>query len=478
MLLNIKRILILVFLLFSFSECNVGDKPSIDSSQLNHEISLDMENYYKLVEQSFYNRIKIADFYRNVESNLDSNGYIKAEYIHKIKHETQEYMAARKAMYEIILKRENWLDDDSIPKQIRLKGIMLSLSAAIVLYDNYALALSHYQDSAHLRKLINASDNAYNLEGNNLRKLAFKYNSVINKHRLKKAINFYKRNEKYISKNDEEMLYLQKLITQSYSYKNFGNNNLLNVLFGKLKLYAETSIDSIGYVRDTGVNGASLTFGNVVGLVSMRKGLMYGDEKSEKEISSQLKAGDILLEKTPFRLTDTLIPGYWGHAAIWVGTKEELIELGIWEHELVKPHQKSIEEGSRIVEALRSGVELNPLKKFLNIDDMVILRENAISKNDLKSLILKTFGQIGKDYDFNFDIETTDKIVCSELVYTTYTHLDWPTDKALGRYTISPDNIANKTNDSTLSVVSLYHNGKKVTQKEVLWHMMLENKVD
>ena len=31
------------------------------------------------------------------------------------------------------------------------------------------------------------------------------------------------------------------------------------------------------------------------------------------------QAGDILLEKTPFRLTDKLIPGYWGHAAVWIG---------------------------------------------------------------------------------------------------------------------------------------------------------------
>jgi hypothetical protein len=474
---NIKRILIIIFLLFSFSESSVNNKISIDSSQLNQEISLDIEQYYKLVEQSFQTRIKIADFYRNVETCLDSSGYLKAQYLHNIKQTTKEYMQTRKVMYEMIFKRENWLNDDSIPIQTRLKGIMLSLSAAIVLYDNYALALSHYQNNAHLRKIINTSDDAYHLGGNNLQKLAFEYNSIINKHKLKKAINFYKKNEKYISQYDEEMVYLQKLITQSYSYKNFAKSNLFNILFDKLKLYATTSLDTIGYVKDTSVNSASFTFGNIVGLISIRKGLMYGNKKEEEEISSQLKAGDILLEKTPFRLTDTLIPGYWGHAAIWVGTKEELIELGIWEHELVKPYQKEIESGNNIVEALRSGVELNPLRKFLNIDDMVTLRENDISKKDLKSLILKTFGQIGKDYDFNFDIETTDKIVCSELVYTTYTHLDWPTDKALGRYTISPDNIANKTNDSTLSVVSLYHNGKRVTQKEVLWHMMLEDNV-
>jgi hypothetical protein len=72
--------------------------------------------------------------------------------------------------------------------------------------------------------------------------------------------------------------------------------------------------------------------------------------------------------------------------------------------------------------------------------------------------------QVGKDYDFNFDVETTDKIVCSELVYTVYTDIPWPTEKALGRYTISPDNVAKKAlSDGSLNLVSLYHDGKEVT---------------
>ena len=50
--------------------------------------------------------------------------------------------------------------------------------------------------------------------------------------------------------------------------------------------------------------------------------------------------------------------------------------------------------------------------------------------------------QHGKTYDFNFDVETTDKLVCSELLYQTYGDVIWPTERYLGRYTISPDNVA------------------------------------
>ena len=65
---------------------------------------------------------------------------------------------------------------------------------------------------------------------------------------------------------------------------------------------------------------------------------------------------------------------------------------------------------------------------------------------------------------FNYDIETTDKIVCSQLVYLAYTGIDWPTDSLVGRYTISPDNIAQKAlHDGELEIILLFNDGKQVT---------------
>ena len=53
----------------------------------------------------------------------------------------------------------------------------------------------------------------------------------------------------------------------------------------------------------------------------VKKGKLYKKGDVLADVSSTLRAGDILLEKTPFRLTDKLIPGYWGHAAVWIGTE-------------------------------------------------------------------------------------------------------------------------------------------------------------
>ena len=100
------------------------------------------------------------------------------------------------------------------------------------------------------------------------------------------------------------------------------------------------------------------------------------------------------------------------------------------------------------------------------VDDIAILRHTQkLSSKEKIKIITLTLRQIGKEYDFNFDVETTDKIVCSQLVYLAYTDIQWPTDNILGRYTISPDNIATKVaKDKELKTILLYLNGKKVAK--------------
>ena len=81
--------------------------------------------------------------------------------------------------------------------------------------------------------------------------------------------------------------------------------------------------------------------------------------------------------------------------------------------------------GHHIVEALRPGVELNTMDHFLEIDDMAILRPNyceerfndgkCFTRDERLTFLKNSLQQVGKNYDFNFDANTEDVIVCSEL---------------------------------------------------------------
>ena len=106
------------------------------------------------------------------------------------------------------------------------------------------------------------------------------------------------------------------------------------------------------------------------------------------------------------------------------------------------------------------------LEEFLNVDDFVILRPvfDEDDKDELtKEALIMAFRQVGKEYDFNFDVDTTDKIVCSELAYLSFPSMDWPTEKTLGRHSISPDNVAKLAwNNLPLELIIFYHDGQLI----------------
>ena len=465
------RSFFIVLTILILSSCS-STKPSV-SPKVNFD--QEMELYYPLVEESLVYREKSQQFYNDLKQEFTKNGYISASSIHALKRQTKLQITLREKLYKKAYQYKPWLEKNSVEKNLRLKGVMFSLSAALLLYDNYLLNLAIFQQDKHLRQIINTPDSEYHLVGNALLRSTGEYKSYNNYLLMKKAIRLY---QEEIAKDryfDDEMVYLQILIEDSPSYHAIKSKNFFSMTTAKLSLYNRSSGDTLELLSHNSINLLSEIFGNSIGLVATRKGLMYNNKKIENYTTSQMQAGDILLEKTPFRLTDKLIPGYWGHAAIWSGSKKELIALGIWNDPNIIPYQQDILDGKRVIEALREGVVINPLSHFLNIDDMAILREDFKDESTKRDVVLHAFAQIGKDYDFNFDVETTDKIVCSELVYTSYTHINWPTDRALGRYTISPDHIAKKTDEGTLKLILLYQEGKEVIPPKEQWKILLSS---
>ena len=142
------------------------------------------------------------------------------------------------------------------------------------------------------------------------------------------------------------------------------------------------------------------------------------------------------------------------------------VAIGLSIAQLADGADGNSKQGRGIIEALRSGVQLSTLEEFLNVDDLLILRpvfDEEQSEELTREALLLAFRQVGKRYDFNFDVDTTDRIVCSELAYVSFPSVRWPTEKALGRHTISPDNVARMAwDDVPLKLVLLYHDGQRV----------------
>jgi hypothetical protein len=467
----------------------------ISVNDLDSLVDFEVKEFQVLVEQSLMIRSGMIKVAKEISSTPDQP--ISSKHLEFLKENTQLCLTLRDQLYDVTLRyscalnaTNEDLKKEHIPETIRTKAVMLSVAAALTLYDNYMLGALIFENDKRLRRILNDPDKGFGISPNELLEITMSANSISKQKRIQDGITFFeKRKELFNGVKDEDFYYLKLLIYSSPSYNHLKNIGTAGMLKKKFKMFGKISRDVIAEMRDDGFDGVSKFFGNSVGLIESRKGKLYGKDLIRKELLEQLQPLDIILEKTPFRLTDKLIPGHFGHVAIWVGNQKELKEKGLWNHEIVKPHHYKItpkgnrensNEGFQIVEALREGVKLSSLEEFMNIDDIAILRpifSDNVTEKEKESLLL-TFRQLGKEYDFNFDVNTTEKIVCSELAYVCFPQIDWPTERTVGRHTISPDNVANLCwNGTPLELISFYHDGKKVdkdNQLNVLKILMTE----
>ncbi len=449
----------------------------IDDYNLGMLIDLerDLSQYQRDVEQALVLRTKAMKFYHLMRDKKISEEHLTSRDLQRLSQGLADYLKLREKILGLVSKFRVWDDDNVDPKldkYVRLKGVMLAVSAGLILYDNYNAVVILYQNDSKLRKKLNEADPAYGINEDAFYKLAKSFHSSVNREAMEKALKRLKKHKKWIRKSgkeDETLAYLDSLIRLSPSYAVFKDRGRFDKLSERLMrdvAFLQKGRDILRSMKNDTINEISKIFGNTVGLVETRKGKMYNKPEITKEIAAQLKPLDILLEKTPFRLTDKFIPGHFGHVAIWLGTEAELRKAGMWK-KLSPYYQKQIQSGHSVLEALREGVVLNTLDHFLNVDDFAALRPNNLTWDQQQEALKLSIGQLGKEYDFNFDVETQDKIVCSELAYVCFPTMSWPVENKVGRTTISPDNVAAKAlPGGPLDLIIFWHKGELVPAEE------------
>lgn len=431
----------------------------------------EVDDYLRLSEEALSLRAQAIRFHQELKERAGNGSPLTGEDLKRLGEGTARLLAQREALLNIAEAHECWVDlpPTTTPREAALRsaGVAMSLSAALLLYDNYLTAIAPFQRDPELRQLLNRADQGLGIPAGTLNTIAVNFASPDYRRRTKKAAEWLERQGAVPpAEQVRNHAYLVASIDQSPSLALVRRIAPLRDMASNLDFLGSLTIDGVFALKNETTNLSSLLFGNTIGLVETRRGKLHGRPDITRRVEDSLKAGDILLEKTPFRLTDTFIPGHWGHAAIWVGNAGEMRELGIWEHPAVKPFQADILAGRGVVEALRSGVQTNPMSHFLNVDDLAVLRHPTLSRQERADVILYTLRQVGKAYDFNFDAETTHRIFCSKLVYLAYGNLQWPTSRMLGRVTVSPDDIAARSvGEGPLSVALLYHDGKQITEE-------------
>lgn len=192
-------------------------------------------------------------------------------------------------------------------------------------------------------------------------------------------------------------------------------------------------------------------------------------EQQAQALRPRLLPGDVLITRRNWYLSNIGLPGFWPHAAVYLGTPDERraffgSALDGWLHtqgnakdldSLLKSRYPAAHATCqqpyhgrpvRVLEAMSEGVSFTSLEHAVEADALVVLRPK-LSLLEKATALVRAFHYAGRPYDFNFDFATDAELVCTELVYKSYepatgfTGLKLPLMEVLGRKTLPANEI-------------------------------------
>jgi hypothetical protein len=194
-------------------------------------------------------------------------------------------------------------------------------------------------------------------------------------------------------------------------------------------------------------------------------------------LSRQLSPGDILLERREWYMTNVGIPGFWTHAALFIGSSAHRDALSrdphvqIWLEKqgaqrlddlIHKRHPQAhaamqipCKDGHlpQVIEALSPGVSLTSLEQSAACDSLAVLRPR-LSKAARAAAVVRAMRYYSRPYDYDFDFGSDRSLVCTELVVKSYLPgesqkgLQLPLERLMGRM-VTPANAFVRQFDET-----------------------------
>ena len=169
-------------------------------------------------------------------------------------------------------------------------------------------------------------------------------------------------------------------------------------------------------------------------------GLLSGNTAAEAALMAQLQPLDLVFSANKSYLWGTIIPGRFSHDVVYLGTEAQLRAAGLWTLPALAPLHDDIRAGRVFIEAQTPAVGTTTAARVIEADTVAILRPN-LTAHARRQAYATLANSVGLAYDYTFDVATTDRLACTELVSLAMPGLRIATRKAYGRDVIFPDEI-------------------------------------
>ncbi|MFO1499994.1 MAG: YiiX/YebB-like N1pC/P60 family cysteine hydrolase [Verrucomicrobiota bacterium] len=360
------------------------------------------------------------------------------------------YRNYRLALHELVNRYRPYAEIE--PLSDRLRAFLLGLAAGLTLYSYSLRLIEAYERAPLVRDKLNEPDAKFDLPAGFFDHILRSYSSLRNYRDLIWGIWFWQAHRRAIQRLRAIPAWNQ-VLNLIRAERPVVRRRLTSVLFCRLRhdwrAFWQMTLHPVHKAR----YGVQSWVGDACAHVRTTRSHHPALTASVlHQLRPLLNPGDVLLIRAEEKLS-ALLPGFWAHAALYIGDRADLEPFGLAQHRLAMPHWNEVERQAvafgAVIEAISPRVLVNSLDHSLQADHVLVLRPN-LPREEIASAIGEAFGHVGKPYDFEFDFNVSTRVVCTEVIYRCYHKrgaIEFSLLKRLGRFTLTADDIVHTVLD-------------------------------
>ncbi len=392
-----------------------------------------------------------------------------------VRHLLVSYWQSRNALIELVT---SFRVDEELPDELRPAGFLVAYAGALVLVDAARFLREHFHDRPVVREKLNAPEPHFRIPEGTYDRVQKSLTSPVHAWHLYHAAQYFDDHEQQLRElvSDTPLAELLEIIER---LQNRIQISVSQYAVARMRVRAQQLIHSVK--RDLlwrALYGLQKAVSRLASSISTDPGHQPALPIAVcNELRELLEPGDVLITRKEHALTNYFLPGFWPHAAFFLGDSKQLVAYGIAQHVNVQPRWKRLlecdpAEPRRVLEALKDGVWIRSLASPFATDALAVLRPQA-SKTQIAEAITRGLFHDGKPYDFDFDFTRSDRLVCTEVVYRSYEGvggMSFQLTRRAGRLTLAAEDLIRMALDrihfEPLAVFSPSHAGELLVGNE------------
>lgn len=351
------------------------------------------------------------------------------------------FLSYRAALLRTVWKYQR--NEDVKPEPARLRALLLHYTAAAAVYDYSARFVRAFEGQENAIRKLNEAEPRWDLPAGTYDRMRANLANAEHRRWLEDGWRNYLRT---LPEWREAGLAETEPYERFHATIRLAAENTAPLSRELFSYKVGTAWSEVTGVAKGGYYRASSTVSTLIGDTKIRQprhGKSLVTPQLLERLRPLLQPGDILIERRNWYLSNAFLPGYWPHAALYVGTAEQLRAAGLDRDLRIR---RRLEEFSRpdasghlpaIIEAVSEGVVFTTVEHSIGEADSVAVLRPRLTPLQKQEVIARAFDNAGKPYDFDFDFFSADKLVCTEVVWRSFSGMiDFPLVEILGRKTL------------------------------------------